>query len=159
MIRKIWDHLEENILIASYLVFIPILTAQVISRYVLGHSLSWSEELARYIFIWQIWLGSSYCVQKNRHIRIDIFTHKLPKGAKNVFETFVAIVSIAFLIFLTFKGIKIVQMVSRMGQTSAALTLPMSYIYACIPVSCILMMIRYIEHIIKMFRSEEMEEV
>ena len=159
MIRKIWDHLEENILIASYLVVIPILTAQVISRYVLGHSLTWSEELARYIFIWQIWLGSSYCVQKNRHIRIDIFTHKLPKGAKNVFETFVAIVSIAFLIFLTFKGIKIVQMVSRMGQTSAALKLPMSYIYACIPVSCILMMIRYIEHIIKMFRSEEMEEV
>mgnify|MGYP004473478123 CR=1 FL=1 len=159
MIRKIWDHLEENILIASYLVVIPILTAQVISRYVLGHSLSWSEELARYIFIWQIWLGSSYCVQKNRHIRIDIFTHKLPKGAKNVFETFVAIVSIAFLIFLTFKGIKIVQMVSRMCQTSAALKLPMSYIYACIPVSCILMMIRYIEHIIKMFRSEEMEEV
>ena len=159
MIRKILDHLEENILIASYLVVIPILTAQVISRYVLGHSLSWSEELARYIFIWQIWLGSSYCVQKNRHIRIDIFTHKLPKGAKNVFETFVAIVSIAFLIFLTFKGIKIVQMVSRMGQTSAALKLPMSYVYACIPVSCILMMIRYIEHIIKMFRSEEMEEV
>lgn len=159
MIRKIWDHLEENILIASYLVVIPILTAQVISRYVLGHSLSWSEELARYIFIWQIWLGSSYCVQKNRHIRIDIFTHKLPKGAKNVFETFVAIVSIAFLIFLTFKGIKIVQMVSRMGQTSAALKLPMSYVYACIPVSCILMMIRYIEHIIKMFRSEEREEV
>lgn len=159
MIRKIWDHLEENILIASYLVVIPILTAQVISRYVLGHSLSWSEELARYIFIWQIWLGSSYCVQKNRHIRIDIFTHKLPNGAKNVFETFVAIVSIAFLIFLTFKGIKIVQMVSRMGQTSAALKLPMSYVYACIPVSCILMMIRYIEHIIKMFRSEEREEV
>ncbi len=159
MIRKILDHLEENILIASYLVVIPILTAQVISRYVLGHSLSWSEELARYIFIWQIWLGSSYCVQKNRHIRIDIFTHKLPKGAKNVFETFVAIVSIAFLIFLTFKGIKIVQMVSRMGQTSAALKLPMSYVYACIPVSCILMMIRYIEHIIKMFKSEEREEV
>lgn len=159
MIRKILDHLEENILIASYLVVIPILTAQVISRYVLGHSLSWSEELARYIFIWQIWLGSSYCVQKNRHIRIDIFTHKLPRGAKNVFETFVAIVSIAFLIFLTFKGIKIIQMVSRMGQTSAALKLPMSYVYACIPVSCILMMIRYIEHIIKMFRSEEREEV
>ena len=159
MIRKILDHLEENILIASYLVVIPILTAQVISRYVLGHSLSWSEELARYIFIWQIWLGSSYCVQKNRHIRIDIFTHKLPKGAKSVFETFVAIISIAFLIFLTFKGIKIVQMVSRMGQTSAALKLPMSYVYACIPVSCILMMIRYIEHIIKMFRSEEREEV
>lgn len=159
MIRKILDHLEENILIASYLVVIPILTAQVISRYVLGHSLSWSEELARYIFIWQIWLGSSYCVQKNRHIRIDIFTHKLPRGAKNVFETFVAIVSIAFLIFLTFKGIKIIQMVSRMGQTSAALKLPMSYVYACIPVSCILMMIRYIEHIIKMFRNEEREEV
>ena len=158
MIRKLWDHLEENILVASYLVVIPILFAQVICRYVFNQALTWSEELARYIFIWQIWLGSSYCVQKNRHIRIDIFTHKLNVNARKIFETLVTLVSIAFLVFLTVKGIKIVGMVSRMKQTSAALKLPMSYVYACIPVSCILMIIRYIEHIIKMFMGNEEKE-
>ena len=79
MLRKLIENLEENVLVFSYLCTIPLLTAQVVARYVFNHSLAWSEELARYIFIWQVWLGSAYCVVKNRHIRIDVFTDKLPK--------------------------------------------------------------------------------
>ena len=153
MIRKIWDHLEENILVVSYLVIIPILFAQVVSRYCFNHALSWSEELARYLFIWQVWLGSSYCVQKNRHIRIDLFTNKLSDNTKKIFETVINIITIAFLIFLTCKGGKIVGMVSRLNQTSPALKLPMSVVYACIPISCVLMIIRYIENTVKMFKG------
>ena len=77
MLKKCWDHFEETILVYSYLLVVPLLFVQVVSRYVFNHSLSWSEELARYIFIWQVWLGSSYCVKENRHIRIDIFTEHL----------------------------------------------------------------------------------
>lgn len=58
MLKKCWDHFEETILVYSYLLVVPLLFVQVVSRYVFNHSLSWSEELARYIFIWQVWLGS-----------------------------------------------------------------------------------------------------
>lgn len=153
MIKKVWDHLEENILVAAYMIIIPILFAQVVARYVFNHALPWSEELARYLFIWQVWLGSSYCVQKNRHIRIDLFTNKLPENARRIFETVVTLVTIAFLIFLTYKGYKIVALVSSLNQTSPALKLPMSVVYACIPISCVLMIIRYIQNIIIMFKD------
>ena len=155
MIKKIWDHMEENVLVASYLIIIPILFAQVVSRYVFNHALSWSEELGRYIFIWQVWLGSSYCVQKNRHIRIDLFTNKLSDNSRKIFETIINIVTIVFLVFLTYKGGKIVGLVSKMHQTSPALKLPMAAVYACIPISCILMIIRYIENTIKMFSNKK----
>ena len=51
MLKKCWDHFEETILVYSYLLVVPLLFVQVVSRYVFNHSLSWSEELARYIFI------------------------------------------------------------------------------------------------------------
>ena len=50
-------------------------------RYFFGNAIKWSEELARYIFLWQIWLGASYGVKKSKHIRIDIIFNKLSKNA------------------------------------------------------------------------------
>ena len=102
MLKKCWDHFEETILVYSYLLVVPLLFVQVVSRYVFNHSLSWSEELARYIFIWQVWLGSSYCVKENRHIRIDIFTEHLSPQVRKIYEIVITMISIAFCCFLIY---------------------------------------------------------
>ena len=41
-------------------------------RTVFKNSLTWSEELSRYIFIWQIWLGASTALKYNEHIRVTL---------------------------------------------------------------------------------------
>lgn len=153
MLKKCWDHLEETLLIAAFMVTVPLLGAQVFSRYVLNSPLSWSEELARYIFVWQIWLGSSYCVQKGRHIRIDVFTHKLPEKFRKIYDSAVYVVCIAFCGFLVYKGCSVVSMLSRLGQTSPALHLSMSVVYLSIPVCNVLMIARYVELLIKTFKK------
>ena len=152
MLKKCLDNFEETILVYSYLLIIPLLTVQVVSRYVFNHSISWSEELARYVFIWQIWLGSSYCVKKNRHIRIDIFTNHLSENARKIYEIVITISSIVFCCFLIYKGGQVVMMITNLHQTSPALKIPMQLIYACVPISCALMVARYIEHIYKLVR-------
>lgn len=163
MLKKCWDHFEETILIYSYLLVVPLLFAQVIFRYVFNHSLAWSEELARYIFIWQIWLGSSYCVKMNRHIRIDIFTNRLPANTRKIYEIVITIISIAFCVFLIYKGGTVMMMIARLKQTSPAMQIPMQVIYACVPISCALMVLRYIEHIVQLVRgnagASEQQEV
>jgi len=158
MLKKCWDHFEETILVYSYLLVIPLLFAQVICRYVFNHSLSWSEEIARYVFIWQVWLGSSYCVQKNRHIRIDVFTNHLPKNVYKIFECIITVISIAFCCFLIVKGGAVMSMIARLKQTSPAVRIPMQFVYACVPVSCTLMVLRYIEHLFKLFRGADADE-
>ena len=158
VLKKCWDQFEETILVYSYLLVVPLLFMQVICRYVFNNSLTWSEELARYIFIWQVWLGSSYCVQKNRHIRIDIFTHHLPRKAYQIFGTVITIISIVFCVFLIVKGGSVVVMIARLHQTSPAMKIPMQFIYACVPVSCALMIVRYIEHLFKLFRGASTNE-
>lgn len=148
MIKKIWDNLEENVLIASYIVIIPILFMQVIMRYVFSNSLAWSEELARYIFIWQVWLGSSYAVQKGRHIRIDVVSSRLPVKAKFVGEIIITLICIAFCGFFCYKGLVNMNMVGRLHQTSPALKIPLQVLYACVPISTALMVLRYLEMLV-----------
>lgn len=53
------DSLEEFLMVASLILMTLIMGIQVFSRYVLGASLSWSEELTRYIFVWAGFLSVS----------------------------------------------------------------------------------------------------
>ena len=54
------ENLEEFLLVVFLIAMTLIMGIQVLSRYVLGQSLSWSEEITRYLFIWSVFLSVSY---------------------------------------------------------------------------------------------------
>ena len=56
-------------LLAAVTVAVTLL--QVVFRYVLGSSLSWSEELARYLFIWVIFLGVASAARRGQHMAVE----------------------------------------------------------------------------------------
>lgn len=55
------ENLEEFLLVVFLIAMTLIMGIQVLSRYVFGQSLSWSEEITRYLFIWSGFLSVSYC--------------------------------------------------------------------------------------------------
>ena len=65
------ENLEEFLLVIGLIAMTLIMGVQVFCRYVLGMSLSWSEELTRYIFIWCGFLSVSYCSKKCLSIKIE----------------------------------------------------------------------------------------
>ena len=67
------DSLEEFLMAVSLILMMLIMGIQVFSRYALGASLSWSEELTRYIFVWAGFLSVSYCTKKCVSIKIEQF--------------------------------------------------------------------------------------
>ena len=157
MLRKAWDSFEEYVLIALYGIIIPLLFINIIMRYFFGNAIKWSEELARYIFLWQIWLGASYGVKKSKHIRIDIIFNKLSKNAAYNLENIITVICLCFCAFIAFRGNELVSKVLELGQLSAALRLPMGYPYLSVPVGSGLMVIRYLEKLyenVKMYKLE-----
>ena len=71
-INKLYDKFNkfnEWFIIVLMSAMCLVLLAQVVSRYVFGKPLTWSEELARYMFVWLALLGSAWCGRNHIHVR------------------------------------------------------------------------------------------
>ena len=80
------ENLEECILMLLLIGMTLIMGIQVFSRYALGMSLSWSEELTRYLFIWCGFISVSYCSKKCLSIKIEQFVALFPRRGKAIFK-------------------------------------------------------------------------
>ena len=151
MIKYIWDHLEEFFLVPSIIFSVVLVFAQVVMRYVFSSSLSWSEELARYLFVWQVWIGASYSARNRTHLRITFIRDSLAPSMQKKVEIAVTVICIVFAAFIAVNGFSLAARVHRFNQLSSALRMPMAYAHLAVPLGCSLMIIRLIENSVKDF--------
>ena len=111
--------------------------ANVFSRYIFNNSLTWAEEITRYMFIWLVYLGSALCIRRRKHIVMDLVISEMKGTLRKVFSLINNLVMLAFVLFLAKQAFGMMPILST--QTSSALHIPMSYIYGAIPVSAVLM--------------------
>ncbi|WP_066315958.1 TRAP transporter small permease [Bacillus sp. FJAT-29814] len=130
-----------------------VITAQVLSRYILGSPLTWSEELGRFTFVWISFLGMAVGINKGSHIALDLLVTKLKGVSKKVLLAINnALVSI-FGILFTYSGFLLVELGAR--QTSPSLNLPMNLVYIVIPISGIILVYFVISETVQMFQRKE----
>ncbi|MDV2685244.1 TRAP transporter small permease [Alkalihalophilus lindianensis] len=149
LLKWIDEHIEEVLLIGFSVVMVAVIAAQVFMRHVMESSLSWSEELARYCFIWLVYLGISYGVKKQRHIKVDVVLLLLKGKAKIALAMFANLLFLSFAIFVIIYGYDIAQRLLAFGQTSPALHIPMGLVYMATPIGMGLTAIRLIQQLIK----------
>ena len=124
--------------VAGMMLAITILTFyQIIMRYIFNSAPSWSEELVRFIFVWLTFIAAGMGVRERIHIGIDVVVNLLPPSLKKAAETLVALIIIVFGGFLLVTGVELTR--GTHLQASPALGLPMSYVYAAMPVLGVLM--------------------
>ena len=157
MIVKLWNRLEEILLVSSLAFTVGLVFLQVIMRYIFQDSLSWSEELARYLFLWQIWLGASFAVKKHAHLRIEAVVDNVPPKIARCMQCIALIVWFAFSLFLAIKGSELALLLLKRGQVSPAMRMPMGWVYASVPVGSGLMAIRLLEEMFSFFRNPRKE--
>ena len=149
---KVLHFLDENIeklLCVIFLAMMSILiVVQVFFRYVLNNSLSWSEELARYFFVWMIYIGISYGVKMDKHICVDAVYNFAPQGLKKYWAIVGYVLFLLFTIALVYYGIVVVQNQISTGQLSPAMGIPMQFVYAAPPLGMFLSAIRLVQKII-----------
>ena len=81
-----WVELALKWISGLLLVAFTLLTlAPVISRYIFSMPLSWSEQLARYMFIWMLMLLMPVIMRHGNNLGFDLIINKLPKTAQDVF--------------------------------------------------------------------------
>ena len=138
-----FDHLlaeaEAAVLITLVAVMTLIVFLQVVYRYALIQPLYWSEELARYLFVWVSILGATLGLQKRGHFGLDFFYRMLP-GQQRRFLQFLIHLFVGVVIFvILIQGARLVQ--ATVLQKSPAMEISMGWAYACLPVGAALMAI------------------
>ncbi|WP_082235407.1 TRAP transporter small permease [Halobacillus massiliensis] len=142
------ENLEKYLMFILLAVMVVVVFLQVFMRYIMDNSLSWSEELARYCFIWVIYVGISYGVKKRRHISVDAMMLLFKDKAKIYFSILANVLFLVFCGFVVFYGSGIVSQLLAFGQTTPALQIPTAIVYAAPPVGMGLAGIRLIQNII-----------
>lgn len=146
ILRKIafgYDRLEEYLLIGSLVFSVLLIFFQVVMRTVFHNSLSWSEELSRYIFIWQIWLGASIALKEDEHINVTLIYNFVKKErAQAVIHAIADVCWFLFSFFLIFNGKSLLTSIFSRNVTSSGLGVPMVAVYAALPTASVLICIR-----------------
>ncbi len=153
------DYLEEFILIIFLLAMVLIMGLQVFCRYVLSMSLSWSEEITRYLFIWSGFLSVSYCSKRCLSIKIEQFVAMFSRRGRAIFKVINHTFEFIFFIYMIPFAYSYMMSAVKSGQVSPACGIPMYYIQAAPLVSFILVAFRVLQRWIIEFRIARGENV
>jgi len=113
---------------------------QVLSRYLLKTPSTFTEELARFTFIWLALLGAAQCYAHKAHLAIDLLLTHLKPSAQRLLSHIIESLNIAFAsVVMIWGGLNLVVNTYSSGQLSPVLGIPMGLIYVCVPLSGLLM--------------------
>ncbi len=138
--------------IVSMAIMLAIIFLSVGTRYLFRFTFDWAEELARYLFVWAVFLGSALMMGENGHLVVGFIPNKL-KGSKagTVLEAFAKLSGFVFVLILGTQGWKMTTMM--MFQTSPGLNIPMGIVYSVIPLSSILMLMYMVRDALEFLRG------
>ena len=129
--------------VALFEAIFVIMLLQIAFRYLLNAPLVWTEELARYLYIWACYLGAAVALRRGNHIVIGLVRERLPAPLRLVVTAGTQALALVFFGGLALLG---VQLAAR-AHTVLAITLPIpwSAIYAAAPVAAVLMGLETLE--------------
>jgi TRAP-type C4-dicarboxylate transport system permease small subunit len=134
--------LEDYVVLIVFWVLAGVVFAQFFSRYVLNSSITWTEEIARYLLIFVGFAGSIMGVRRNSHIFVEVFYRFMPRRMGLVAARLVDVIKIVFFAFGTWLSWKIIPIMANHRMVSV--NLPMSWIYIAVFVSFLIMTLRSI---------------
>jgi TRAP-type C4-dicarboxylate transport system permease small subunit len=141
-LAKTLSSITEKILVALLSAMTVIVFAQVVFRYVLRSPLYWSEEAARYIMIWIVFLGASIGIRKASHLGFTWYVEKSSSRVRRICALIAHLGLLAFALNISYYG-SIITM-NNVDQLSPGLQMPIAFVYACLPVGGILCIIQLI---------------
>ena len=135
--------IEGAVMVFWFAIVLVVMTCQVVSRYIFNAPIAWSEEFARYSFVWISYIGCAYCVSVDAHTGITAFRDALPPKAKKL--TTLLPIAMKFI-----------------GKNSKFLTsmmrIPFKYLYYSLPVGCVLTVVHLILKSILLFAPDTIEK-
>jgi TRAP-type C4-dicarboxylate transport system permease small subunit len=128
---------------------------QVFSRYLLSSPSSFTDELAGFLLIWVGVLGAAYVSGRKEHLAIDILIQKSPPARQRLLLIIIHSLILLFaLSVMVIGGAVLVYTRFVLQVKSAALQLPLGYVYSVLPISGLIIIYYEVLHTLKLKNSK-----
>ena len=161
-IRWLDDWFEEVFVSIMLALLIAMLGTEVFSRFVIGKSITWIEELCHYLFIWSSYIGIAVAIKRKEQIRIlclvDFMRKVCPAAVKWMYLAS-ELSFAAFCLYVVYISKGMMDSMVMFPQVSGALEIDMIYAYAIIPASMILVAFRTFQRVWRDWKEGTMDYV
>lgn len=137
------ESIEKVFLIITAAIMVLVIAYQVVLRYVFHDSNAWSEELARYLFIYDVFIGAAIALRRSSHLQVDVFLNLMKERTKYIYTIVVTLLGIIFLAVLFVYSISLCKISAV--NISPGLQVSMAVPYACMPLGAVLMILTSFE--------------
>ena len=159
-IRRIIDKILERAVIILMGALVLDVLWQVASRYVLQKPSSFTDELAGFLLIWVGLLGAAWAAGVKHHLAIDLLSQKLTPERRRYLDIVVNLLVMIFaLAVMVIGGIWLVYTRFYLGQISAAMQIPIGYIYMVVPISGFLIMFYSLDEIVRLIKNPNADNI
>ena len=136
----LWDKFEELLIFALFLAIMATVTLQIVNREFIGATILWTEELARFMYIWVAYIGFAYVMKKRKNLRIDVVLEYMSPKARNVFSLVEHLITLVVAVWLFIVFVNYIEFTKL--TVAPALRFPIRYVYIIFPISMVMLFVR-----------------
>ena len=133
IVHILYDKVVATLIKIIGLVMIFSILAQIFTRSFFKVPFSWTDELARFTFLYFCFLGGVMTLRYKLHLGIDFFESKMPEMGKFINRIFAFGMVIVFGLFVGILGARLMGIVG--SQLTPILRIPMRYVYLTLPLT------------------------
>lgn len=151
--RKILSLIDKNcerwLLLTFYSMIVVTIGTEVVRRFALSYSSTWAEEIARYAFIYLVWIGVAAAVRDRGHIRIDVIMGFLGNRGKAVIYLIGDFIMLFVSILALYYSFEVLSISMKFQSVTHGLRIEQAYFLAAVPIGFSLVTFRLVQSILR----------
>ena len=151
-LRWLCRHFEEVVLTIVVTLLFTTVVSNVLIRW-LPFQIIWTEELAKYLFVWTIFMGVSSAVKYDDHVRVSFFVDLLPPKYRSIVMILANCLFLAFAAFVAYQGWLMFQLHVSIGKSIDSVHFPIAIFSVIIPLAFGLTVIRLLQRLFTDLRT------
>lgn len=152
-VKWFYDNFEELSSAAALIFMVALLAVQVVSRYVFKASVPWTEELARFSFLFLVYFSASLAAKHGRHIRITAHLSPLPVRLQNAVILLSDLVTVAFCMLVVYWGTNVYLGMEARPLRSPVLGWEVRWVFLLIPIAFAMQIYRICERYVLFYQG------
>lgn len=150
--RRGLDRTLRTLCVVLFALLVVLVSWQVFTRLVLGDPSAWSEEAARYTFVWAMLIGISIAVGEKADVVMDVVVERLPLAAQRVADVLAHTATLSFVLYaMVYGGIQLCRL--AWSQNNPLLPFSQGQLYLVLPISGVILTLYLLVHIAGTFGS------